>query len=228
MSMTINIKRLYAIGLVGLSLAGFSVSASLAQLKPTPKVSGKTMATAKTGVVADQLMESVTHMMDKLNTMRFSGDPDFDYVFMVRTHHLAEIDLSQEVVNTVKSDSLQQLATALINRKQKEVNQLEDALKQIRPSRANQAFVQAQNQQLAAMKLNFQNGMLEKKLTGRVDEDYATIMLEHQRDAIDMTQNYLKYGKNQNLLALARQLLANAQADTRQFKTLVKQEKIGN
>ncbi|GAA4452658.1 hypothetical protein GCM10023189_16410 [Nibrella saemangeumensis] len=161
-------------------------------------------------------------MMDKLNAMRFSGDPDFDYVLFIRNHHLAEIELSQEAVKTLKSDSLKQMATMLISRKQTEVDKLEDALKQIRPSRANQAFVQAQNQKLAAMKLNFQAGTLEKKLTGRVDDDYAIIMLEHQRDAVDMTQDYLKYGQNQTLRALAQRILANAQTDTEQLKALMK------
>ncbi|GAA4399569.1 hypothetical protein GCM10023187_11650 [Nibrella viscosa] len=168
-------------------------------------------------------MPSVNRMMDKLKTMRLSGDPDFDYVFLMRTHHLSEIELAQEAAKSMQNSAMKQMAQAMISRKQKEVDQLESALKQIRPSRANQAFVQAQNQKLEAMKLNLQEGTLAGKLTGKLDTDYATIMLEHQRDAIDITQDYLQHGQNQALRSLAQQILANAQSDSEQLKTLMKQ-----
>ncbi|WP_345245677.1 DUF305 domain-containing protein [Nibrella saemangeumensis] len=205
----------------GLVLASLTLAPARAQSTNATQAGGQT-SSATTGTAKSQLMPTVNRMMDKLKAMRMTGDPDFDYVLLIRTHHLGEIELAQEAVKSLQNAGMKQLAQTLITRKQNEVNQLESALKQIKPSRANQAFVQSQNQKLEAMKLNFEQGTLEKKLAGNVDTDYAMIMLEHHRDAIDITQDYLQYGKNQTLRSLAQQILTNAKSDSDQLKAVMK------
>ena len=50
------------------------------------------------------------------------------------------------------------------------------------------------------------------KPTGDVDKDFALMMIPHHQGAIDMAKALLKYGKNEELKQLARNIIAN-QAD---------------
>jgi uncharacterized protein (DUF305 family) len=47
------------------------------------------------------------------------------------------------------------------------------------------------------------------KPTGDVDKDFALMMIPHHQGAIDMSKALLKYGKNEELKQLARNIIAN-------------------
>ncbi|MDO6413235.1 DUF305 domain-containing protein [Sphingomonas sp. BIUV-7] len=65
------------------------------------------------------------------------------------------------------------------------------------------AFLEANDKAMGAMM-----AAMEVKPTGDVDKDFALMMIPHHQGAIDMAQVLLKYGKNEELKALARDIVA--------------------
>ena len=63
---------------------------------------------------------------------------------------------------------------------------------------------QAMNRMMAGM---------EVKPTGDVDTDFALMMIPHHQGAIDMAKAQLRFGKNQRLLTLAREIIAKQEQE---------------
>jgi uncharacterized protein (DUF305 family) len=70
------------------------------------------------------------------------------------------------------------------------------------------AYLKANDKAMSAM----MSGM-EVKPTGNVDRDFALMMIPHHQGAIDMAQALLKYGKNEELRQLARNIVATQGAE---------------
>jgi uncharacterized protein (DUF305 family) len=51
------------------------------------------------------------------------------------------------------------------------------------------------------------------KPTGDVDTDFARMMIPHHQGAIDMAKAQLRFGRNQRLLALARDIIATQEQE---------------
>jgi uncharacterized protein (DUF305 family) len=51
------------------------------------------------------------------------------------------------------------------------------------------------------------------KLTGDVDRDFVAMMVPHHQGAVDMAKTELKYGHNEQLRRLAREIVANQQQE---------------
>lgn len=72
---------------------------------------------------------------------------------------------------------------------------------------AEVAYLKENDKAMAAMMSH-----MAVKPTGDVDKDFASMMIPHHQGAIDMAKALLKYGKNEELKQLARNIIAN-QAD---------------
>jgi len=51
------------------------------------------------------------------------------------------------------------------------------------------------------------------KPTGDIDADFAAMMIPHHQGAIDMAVAYLRYGKNEQLLRLAQEIIVDQQQE---------------
>jgi uncharacterized protein (DUF305 family) len=177
-------------------------------------------ATASTSAdpIKTQLMVPMRAMMDKLKKLQATGDPDFDYAFQAKIHTQGEMDLLKQEIQNGKDSALKQMAQNLLTTTQADANLIDETLKQIKPSRPNQAFVQQQNKNIQAMVLKLQQGGTEGKLTSDFDKNFVTVLLEHRQDAIDLANTYLQYGKNATLKDFAQKLVTKAQTEMTQAK----------
>ncbi len=72
------------------------------------------------------------------------------------------------------------------------------------------------------MTLKMQQGGTADKFTNNFDKNFATLLLDHRQDAIDMANTYLQFGKNETLRAYAQQLVTKAQEQMTQLKAMPK------
>jgi uncharacterized protein (DUF305 family) len=54
---------------------------------------------------------------------------------------------------------------------------------------------------------------MEVKPTGDVDTDFALMMIPHHQGAIDMAKAQLRFGKNERLLTLAREIITKQEQE---------------
>ena len=187
-----------------------------AQAKPISGTVVKGKGTARIGTQPDPakaaLLQPMQQMVTKLKKLQATGDPDFDYAFQAKIHAQGEQDFLKQVMQTAKDSSLKQMAQTLITGTQADITMLDGTLRQIKPSRPNQAFTQQQSRNIEAINLKLQQTGASDKLTSDVDKNVVALLSDHQQDAIDMATTYLQYGKNAALRTYAQQLVEKAQS----------------
>ena len=60
--------------------------------------------------------------------------------------------------------------------------------------------------------------MNDIKLSGNIDNDYVTMMIPHHESAVAMAKNQLKFGTQNNLVALAKKIIEDQNYEINQFK----------
>ncbi len=193
----------------------FSSMFACAQAKPilgslkkgTPRVSAPQPDPAKTA-----LLQPMQQMVTKLKKLQATGDPDFDYAFVAKIHAQGEQDFLKQAMQLSKDSATHQMAQTLVAGTQADITMLDGTLRQIKPSRPNQAFSQQQSRNIEAINLKLQQTGASDKLTSDVDKNVVALLSDHQQDAIDMATTYLQYGKNTALRTYAQQLVEKAQS----------------
>ena len=181
---------------------------------------------ARTGTQPDPaktaLLQPMQQMVTKLKKLQATGDPDFDYAFQAKIHAQGEQDFLKQALQSSKDSSVKQLAQTLITGTQTDITMLDGTLRQIKPSRPNQAFTQQQSRNIEAINLKLQQTGASDKLTSNVDKNVMVLLSDHQQDAIDMATTYLQYGKNNALRTYAQQLVEKAQAQRARIMAMPK------
>lgn len=179
---------------------------------------GTTTATAPTDPAKSALLQPMQQMATKLKKLQATGDPDFDYAFQAKIHTQGAQDLLKQEVQVGKDSSLKKMAQTLLTAAQADVTTLDGTLKQLKPSRPNQAFTQQQSRNIEAINLKLQQTGTSDKLSADVDKNFAALLLDQRQDAIDMATTYLQYGKNATLRTYAEQMVAKAKQEMEQIK----------
>jgi uncharacterized protein (DUF305 family) len=197
----------------------FSSMFACAQAKPT-------FTKARIGVQPDPaktaLLLPMQQMVTKLKKLQATGDPDFDYAFVAKIHAQGEQDFLKQVLQSAKDSSLKQMAQTLSTGTQADITMLDGTLRQLKPSRPNQAFTQQQSRNIEAINLKLQQTGSSDKLTSDVDKNAVVLLTDHQQDAIDMATTYLQYGKNDALRTYAQQLVDKAKTQKARLSAMPK------
>ena len=75
----------------------------------------------------------------------------------------------------------------------------------------------------ASMK-KMDQGMSGAPMTGDVDHDFAAMMIPHHQGAIDMAEGELKYGKDPEMRALAKNIIAAQKVEIKQMTAWLKKQ----
>ncbi len=166
------------------------------------------------------LLQPLQQMIAKMKKVQATGDPDFDYAVQAKLHTQGAQDLIKQEIQNGKDTAVQQMAKTLLPLNEADVNLLNGALTEIKPTRPNQAFVQQQSRNVEAMNLKLQQTGSSDKLTSNLDNNFSTLLLDQRQDAIDMATTYLQYGKNSTLRTFAQQLVDKSKQQMAQLKAL--------
>lgn len=182
--------------------------------------------TARIGTQPDPakaaLLQPMQQMVTKLKKLQATGDPDFDYAFVAKIHAQGEQDFLKQAMQSSKDSSLRQMSQTLMTGTQSDITMLDGTLRQIKPSRPNQAFTQQQSRNIEAINLKLQQTGASDKLTSDVDKNVVALLADHQQDAIDMATTYLQYGKNSTLRTYAQELVGKAQSQRARLMAMPK------
>lgn len=162
------------------------------------------------------LQQTVT----KIKKLVPTGDPDFDYSFQAKIHTQGIQDLLKQEVQNGKDTTLVNLAKTMLPTTETDVTLLDGTMRQLKPTRPNQAFTQQQSRNIEAMGLKLQQTGTSDKLTSDIDSNFSTLLLDQRQDAIDMATTYLQYGNNATLRTYAQQLIDKSKQQMTQMKSM--------
>jgi len=162
------------------------------------------------------LQQTVT----KIKKLVATGDPDFDYSFQAKLHTQGIQDLLKQEIQNGKDTALVNLAKAMLPATEADVTLLDGTMRQLKPTRPNQAFTQQQSRNIEAMNLKLQQTGTSDKLTSNVDTNFSTLLLDQRQDAIDMATTYLQYGNNATLKTYAQQMIDKSKQQMSAMKAM--------
>ena len=181
--------------------------------------SGTTAATTTSDPAKSALLTPLQQGITKLKKLVATGDPDFDYAFQAKIHTQATQDLLKQEIQNGKDPAMQNMAKTMLPTTDTDISMLDGTVRQLKPTRPNQAFTQQQSRNIEAMNLKLQQTGSSDKLTSSVDKNFSTLLLDQRQDAIDMATTYLQYGKNDALRAYAQQLVDKSKQEINSIKT---------
>jgi uncharacterized protein (DUF305 family) len=145
------------------------------------------------------IMQSIRNRMDSLKTTK---DPDNDFAMMMKVHHEGAISMGNVEINEGTGPELRQMATDMNTKQSKEIATLDSFLVVHSKVDDNAVF---HKMAISAMQKMINNAKLQY-LSGKIDHDFATLMIQHHQGAIDMADLELHYGNSDGLKKAAQKM----------------------
>ncbi|GAB4049621.1 DUF305 domain-containing protein [Spirosoma litoris] len=208
------------------NLSLWAIAALLAGGSLTACAQATTGSTAATSTASDPakttLLTPLQQSVTKIKKLVATGDPDFDYSFQAKLHAQGVQDLLKQEIQSGKDTALIKMAKTMLPTVDADVTLLDGTMRQLKPTRPNQAYTQAQSRNIEAMSLKLQQTGSSDKLTSNLDKNFSTLLMDQRQDAIDMATTYLKYGNNATLKTYAQGLIDKSTQQIAQLKATIK------
>ena len=208
-----TLKSNVSIWALAVMLAGGSLAACA-----QATTSGTTASTASGDPAKTTLLSPLQQTITQLKKLSATGDPDFDYAFQAKIHAQGTQNLLNQEIQNGKDTALTQMAKSLLPGTAADITLLDGTMRQLKPTRPNQAFTQQQSRNIEAMSLKLQQTGSSDKLTSNLDKNFSVLMLDQRQDAIDMATTYLQYGNNATLKTYAQQLIDKSKQQINSIK----------
>ena len=169
----------------------------------------------------NRMMDSMHAMMSRMEAMPPTNDPDIDFPKMMIMHHQGAVNMAQVQIQDGKNDSLKRISQKMIDAQQMEITELTDILNNESVNNNVPAFTQEQMDHMMKMDqiadIQF--------ITGDIDNDFATLMIQHHNSAIENSEAYLMYGSNEELKEMAAKMIMDQKMEIKELSDWLKANK---
>lgn len=163
----------------------------------------------------NRMMTVMHDMMDEMHTMKVTKDPDIDYATMMKMHHMGAIEMAKLELASGNNSEMKAKAQAIIDAQQKEIAEIDSFLARTTPTSTNMDF---HMQMMEGMDRMGKQADLQI-ITGNIDQDFATLMIEHHKSATEMAQMHLLMGKNADLKKLSSMIVEDQNKEIADFQS---------
>ncbi|WP_230203716.1 DUF305 domain-containing protein [Bacillus massiliigorillae] len=167
--------------------------------------------------------QSILQVMKKgMDSAPKTGDPSLDFLYEMIPHHEAAVSMAENILKYGSNEQVKKLATAIVHDQLKGIAQMEALLKKLKQNpqvdKAKEAaylkvYNKAHNEMMKAME--------EAKPTGNIDRDFLEEMIPHHEGAVKMASNILNYTNNEELKAIAQNIVTSQQKQLEEMKQLL-------
>lgn len=170
---------------------------------------------------ASGLMTSMNNMMDKMGSIKMSGDFDRDFASMMIEHHQGAIDMSQEEITSGKDEKMKAMAQSIITKQRKEQDKFRDIVKNMEPMKMDMG----KHGELSENMNDMKSKMSGMEMTGNTDKDFAMMMVAHHEGAIKISKDELSHGMNTRLKEMAQKGIRDQTQEISEFKSWMSSNK---
>lgn len=151
----------------------------------------------------NRMMDTMHAMMNRMEAMTMTMDPDVDFAKMMIMHHEGAISMANVELQAGTNDSLKRFAQKVINDQQQEMMEIGTVLNTLTVDNMDMDFMQEQMDNMAKSEKMADTQII----TGDIDNDFATLMIIHHQSAIDDASAYLHHGSNAQLKTIATNIV---------------------
>lgn len=144
------------------------------------------------------------HSVKQKDTVTLYGDPDYDFAVVMHIHNRHGIAMADEEIKYGADTAMRSFAGKIKENQEEELKELEAFISNNKPKGNNQEFLQEMksNIQKAKEETNQSTGM-----SGNFDRDFTTLMALHHKQGQDLAKTEVKFGENQEMKNLARNMI---------------------
>lgn len=151
----------------------------------------------------NKLMSVINSMVNVIDSLKMSNDPDNDFAMMMRELHKGSISMANIELKDGKDSTMHQIARKMIARKNREIITLDSFLVVHIKADDNANF--HRNALEAVVKLR--NNADLQLITGDTDGDFARLMIPYRQGAIDISELQIFLGHSDGLKKLAEKII---------------------
>lgn len=172
------------------------------------------MSMSDTMKMDNGLMGSMNAMMDKMSSMKMSGDFDMDFANMMAEHHQGAIDMSEQEIKSGQDEKMKGMAQKIITAQKEEITKLQEMDKNMKPSKMKMG-----EGELEKSMSDMKSQMSNMKMTGNMDKDFAMMMISHHESAVSMSKLEIKNGMSAELKQMAQKGIGEQTKEISDFKS---------
>jgi len=157
--------------------------------------------------------KNMSNMMNKMHTMKMSGNLDVDFVTMMIMHHQGAIDMASAEISSGKQENVKSLASNIIKDQKSEIQTMQDWLEKNKDAKSTSGD--------NSMKLMQSMNVMMKpdmKMSGDTDKDFLTMMIIHHQGAIDMASVETANGTDSKIKKMAEEIIKKQKTEIEQMK----------
>ncbi|MDB5021677.1 MAG: hypothetical protein JWQ28_2804 [Pedobacter sp.] len=162
-------------------------------------------------VDSQQMKAAMTATSDRMKTIQFTKDPDVDFALILKTQQQGVIDIANLELTSGSDNYLKDKAKEIITKNAELIKQLA-AYIAANPAQANDLKFDVM------LLLNKVGAITEADLNGKVDHDFATLMLGLHQAGVDISKLELAYGHRDAILQMANKIIVEHQAEVQELK----------
>ena len=158
-------------------------------------------------------------MMKDMHQMEMTGNVDADFAMMMKSHHQGAIDMAELELNSGTDEKLKAMAQKIVNDQKAEIEELENflnnhknAAKNYDPMNKNDGFGRVMDKNMMMMM------DMPKPTNESVDRQFVNMMIPHHQSAVDMNEGFIQYGKDPQLISMAKKMIAEQNKEIDQFQ----------
>ena len=166
-------------------------------------------------------------MMNNMHQLPMTGNVDKDFALMMKSHHQGAVDMSQYEASHGTDESLQKLAATMAEAQKKEIEQMEvriaalnKAPKNYDPGKTQEGFGKVMSDNM-----NMMMEMSKMDTSMATDHQFVAMMIPHHQSAVFMSEGFLKYGKDPQLLDMARKMIVDQKKEIAAFENWMNMHK---
>ena len=169
----------------------------------------------------NRMMDSMHAVMSRMEAMPMTNDPEVDFPKMMIMHHQGAINMGTVQMQEGSNDSLKRFSEKMILAQQMEIQELSTILATQTVNNSVPAFTMEQMDHMMKM-----DQIADVQLiTGDIDNDFATLMIQHHNSAIENSEAYLMYGNNASLKTIAIKMIDDQKKEIEELSNWLKENK---
>ncbi|MGX5856037.1 DUF305 domain-containing protein [Dyadobacter jiangsuensis] len=162
----------------------------------------------------NQMMSVMHSMMTEMEGMKVTQDPDIDFAAMMKMHHMGAIEMAELQLQSGSNSEMKSKAQAIIDAQKKEIAQLDAFLAKATPTTMNMEFHMMMKEGMDRMSRQADLQIIN----GNIDQDFATLMIEHHKSATEMAQMHLHMGKDTGLKQMSSMIIEEQNKEISEFQ----------
>jgi uncharacterized protein (DUF305 family) len=164
----------------------------------------------------NKLIQSMNKTITNMDNAKMNGDFDFDFANLMILHHQMAIDMSHVEINNGSDISIQNMANGIVVAQQIEIRLMQQFIKNYKIPKKND-LTSNSYKLVTEMKLMMAN-MSAIKTSENIDLDYVSLMIPHHESAVRMAKEQLKYGTQEQLVDLSKNVIEDQNFEINSFK----------